>query len=81
MAITVTNEQRMNRDVSVPGENGRPQRVATMSGRVSPGASMSVSLLVHDGALAAEHRAEISAALDALWTELRAAAAAAGLPV
>ncbi|MBQ7306102.1 MAG: hypothetical protein IJ438_01125 [Clostridia bacterium] len=81
MGINVTNDQHLSKYITVPTENGRPQRVATMIGRVAPGVSMNLSLMVANAELAGKYQAEIATALDEMWNDLRAKAAEAGLPV
>lgn len=55
--------------------------MATVTGQVSPGKAMSMSLVIMDEALAAANHEDIAAALEAFVVDLRTMAAENGLPV
>lgn len=61
--------------------DGKDVGMATLTGQVSPGRAMSMSLVVTDKTLAAANHEDIAAALDAFVADLRTMAAENGLPV
>lgn len=80
MSLTIRKNTNITRNLTAEVE-GNPISVATLTGQVSPGKAMSMSLVIADEALAAANHEDITAALDAFVADLRAMAAESGLPV
>lgn len=78
--ITVQKNTNISRNLTTTVD-GKSVGVATLTGQVSPGKAMSMSLVIADEALAAANHEDIAAALDAFVADLRAMAAENGLPV
>lgn len=78
--ITVQKNTNISRNLTTTID-GKAVGVATLTGQVSPGRAMSMSLVVTDETLAAANHEDIAAALDAFVAELRSMAAENGLPV
>lgn len=78
--LTVHNNTSLTRNLTVTVD-GRSVSVAVMTGQVAKGKSMTLSLVLPPESVAADHRDEISAALDLFIADLRDLAAINGLPV
>lgn len=78
--ITIQKNTNISRNLTTTVD-GKSVSVATLTGQVSPGKAMSMSLVIADEALAAANHEDITAALDAFVADLRAMAAENGLPV
>lgn len=78
--IDVQENTSLNRNLTAAA-NGKTVGIATLSGQVTPGRGMMMSLVITDAALAAANHADVAVALDDFLSDLRAMAAENGLPV
>jgi len=78
--ITIQKNTNISRNLTTTVD-GKSVSVSTLTGQVSPGKAMSMSLVIADEALVAANHEDITAALDAFVADLRAMAAENGLPV
>ena len=78
--ITVQKKTDISRNLTTTID-GKSASVATLTGMVTPGKTMSMSLVIMNAELAAANHEDIVSALDAFVAELRTLAAENGLPV
>lgn len=79
MSLNIQKNTSISRSLTA-NVDGKDVNVATMSGQVAPGRSMTISMAVTDQDLATANRTDIAAALDAFVAEVRTLAAENGLP-
>lgn len=61
--------------------NGEEIGVAVLSGAVTPGQSLTLSVVIVDAKLAEQCAADVAEAVQAFWVELQGSARESGLPV
>lgn len=72
---------QITKSLVIPGENGRDIRVATVTGNVTPGRSMSMNMVFVDVETAMKNKEAMAGALDAFLNNIRELARINGLPV
>lgn len=80
MSLTIQNNTSASRILSA-NVDGKTVPVVSMTGQVTPGKGMSISVAVADADLAAENAKDVTSAVDAFLDEVRQMAKSNGLPV